>query len=61
MFHKFYVVVCVARDFQSNEIESHVTTLNHKDIAEDLVKAHKANFGQRIIYCDLTQEEIWVG
>jgi hypothetical protein len=35
--------------------------LNHKDIAEDLVKAHKANFGQRIIYCDLTQEEIWVG
>lgn len=61
MFHKFYVVVCVARDFQSNEIESYVTTLNHKDIAERLVQTYKKNFGNQIVHCGLTENEIWVG
>lgn len=61
MFHKFYVVVCVARGCQEGEIESYVVTLNHKDIAERLVQTYKMNFGKGIIHCGLTEHEIWIG
>lgn len=60
MFHTIYVVVCVATDFMDGEIVSFTTALNHKDIAEELVKNHKAAWGKRLIYCGVTEHEIWV-
>lgn len=60
MFQKIYVVVCVAKHYDNGQIVSFTTALNHKDIAEELVKDHKKTWGNQLIHCGITEHEIWV-
>lgn len=60
MFQKVYVVVCIANHYNNGENVSFTTVLNHKDIAEELVRNHKATWGNQLIHCEMTEHEIWV-